>query len=65
MNWTALLVVAVLVLAAAGVWMALAAKMVAEDEGARAQSEAARRDEELEEDKVRERRRAPGGSGAE
>jgi len=60
-NWTALLVVLALAAAAAVVWIALAAKMVADEERARERAEAeARRLAQLRELAERERLRAAG-----
>lgn len=66
MNYTALLVVVALVVGAALTWIALAAKMVADDEEAKARAENQRRKlaHEQQESKKRSRARAAPGEAS-
>jgi hypothetical protein len=64
LNYAALLVISGLVVAAALLWIALAAKMVADDEEAKAQAEAERRSRAMDKDVAgRERAQISGLGG--
>jgi hypothetical protein len=65
MNWTALAAVLVLAVLAAVVWLALAARLVANEEKAKERAEAERRRLDLLRETVEAERRAPGASPAE